>query len=154
MKFMKKNKNNKGFSLVELIVVIAIMAVLVGVLAPTFMKYVESSRQSTDIQNVQQLKTAIETRCADLEYTSKVEIGITGGASGTAVVTFYDASGNADASVDLDSTSKTLKLKSSNWSATAFTYSYDPITAKWSGTVDAGHKATKSPEKDMDSVFK
>ena len=36
----EKKINNKGFSLVELIIVIAIMAVLVGVLAPQFMKYV------------------------------------------------------------------------------------------------------------------
>jgi len=36
-KLGKKQKNNKGFSLVELIVVIAIMAVLVGVLAPQLM---------------------------------------------------------------------------------------------------------------------
>ena len=57
-------KNNKGFSLVELIVVIAIMAVLVGVLAPQFIKYVENSRQSTDIQNVQEVKSAIEVYAA------------------------------------------------------------------------------------------
>ena len=55
----KMKKNNKGFSLVELIIVIAIMAVLVGVLAPQFMKYVEQSRRGTDIQNAEQIRTAI-----------------------------------------------------------------------------------------------
>ena len=43
-----KKMNNKGFSLVELIIVIAIMAVLMGVLAPQFLKYVESSRIQKD----------------------------------------------------------------------------------------------------------
>ena len=42
----QKNLTNKGFSLVELIIVIAIMAVLVGVLAPQYIKYVEKSRVS------------------------------------------------------------------------------------------------------------
>ena len=43
-----KKTNNKGFSLVELIIVIAIMAILVGVLAPQYLKYVEKSRVSAD----------------------------------------------------------------------------------------------------------
>lgn len=43
-----KKMNNKGFSLVELIIVIAIMAVLMGVLAPQFIKYVEDSRIQKD----------------------------------------------------------------------------------------------------------
>jgi len=47
-----KKMNNKGFSLVELIIVIAIMAVLVGVLAPTLYKYVNKSKESTDITNL------------------------------------------------------------------------------------------------------
>ena len=66
---MEKKMNNKGFSLVELIVVIAIMAVLVGVLAPQFIKYVEKSRQSTDVTNLDSIKTVVETYYADKEGT-------------------------------------------------------------------------------------
>ena len=40
--------NKKGFSLVEVIIVIAIMAVLMVVLAPQFIKYVEKSRRQKD----------------------------------------------------------------------------------------------------------
>ena len=55
----QKSLTNKGFSLVELIIVIAIMAVLVGVLAPQFLKYVERSRKSTDCQNATSIVTAL-----------------------------------------------------------------------------------------------
>ena len=64
--------NNKGFSLVELIVVIAIMAVLVGVLAPQFIKYVEKSRQSTDLTNLDSLKQVVEAYYADQENVPKI----------------------------------------------------------------------------------
>ena len=40
-------KDNQGFSLVELIIVVAMMAVLVGLLAPTFLQYVEKARAAT-----------------------------------------------------------------------------------------------------------
>ena len=58
-------KDNKGFSLVELIIVIAIMAVLVGLLAPQYLKYVENSKVSTDISNAQEVATAINVAFAD-----------------------------------------------------------------------------------------
>lgn len=54
-----KKMNNKGFSLVELIIVIAIMAVLIGVLAPQYMKYVERSRNSTDRDNAAAMESAM-----------------------------------------------------------------------------------------------
>ena len=64
---MKSTYKNSGFSLVELIVVIAIMAVLVGVLAPQFIKLVEKSRMATDVQNIETLCHAAETFAADAD---------------------------------------------------------------------------------------
>lgn len=64
---MKKNKNNKGFTLVELIVVMAIMAILVGALAPQVVKYVEKARESKDLQVLNTVYTAINTAIASSE---------------------------------------------------------------------------------------
>ena len=69
---MKKEKmNDKGFSLVELIIVIAIMAVLVVVLAPQYLKYVERSRNSTDLQNATEVVTACQIYAADPESQTR-----------------------------------------------------------------------------------
>ena len=66
---MKKEMNNKGFSLVELIIVIAIMAILIVVLAPQYLKYVERSRNSTDLQNATEIVTALQVYATDPEAT-------------------------------------------------------------------------------------
>lgn len=64
-----KKLNNKGFSLVELIIVIAIMAVLIGVLAPQYLKYVDKSRKSADEDNFQTIITAVQVYYSDPDIT-------------------------------------------------------------------------------------
>lgn len=62
---MKKKMDNKGFSLVELIIVIAIMVILVAVLAPQYLKYVEKSRVATDTQTTVEFINAMQVIAAD-----------------------------------------------------------------------------------------
>jgi prepilin-type N-terminal cleavage/methylation domain-containing protein len=100
-------KNNKGFSLVELIIVIAIMAVLVGVLAPQFIKYVEQSRRSRDIQTAQEIREAVLAAIAD-----------------------GSLSGNADSTKttfsDLDTISEEPVVSGNKTGDTVFTATYNP----------------------------
>ncbi|SDI90716.1 prepilin-type N-terminal cleavage/methylation domain-containing protein [Lachnospiraceae bacterium G41] len=58
-------KNNKGFSLVELIIVIAIMAILVGVMAPQLIKYIEKTNVASDVQLCDSIRTALTTATMD-----------------------------------------------------------------------------------------
>ncbi len=66
---MKKEMNNKGFSLVELIIVIAIMVVLIAVLAPQYLKYVEKSRVASDQTTIVEYINAMQVLAADPDVT-------------------------------------------------------------------------------------
>lgn len=66
---VRKEKNNKGFSLVELIIVIAIMAALVVALAPQFLKYVERSRVASDENLMSEVSSALKVAVLDDDYT-------------------------------------------------------------------------------------
>lgn len=48
-------KNNKGFSMVELIIAMAIIAVLVTVIAPSLLNYINQSKRTTDATNAEKI---------------------------------------------------------------------------------------------------
>ena len=93
-------KKNQGFSLVELIVVIAIMAILVGVLAPAYLRYVEKSRKSSDVSAISDIMAAAEKIAIDVQYdlpaNTKFTISI---AQNTGAVTL-NVGANTDAAAD------------------------------------------------------
>ncbi|MBQ6318406.1 MAG: prepilin-type N-terminal cleavage/methylation domain-containing protein [Lachnospiraceae bacterium] len=138
----KKEMNNKGFSLVELIIVIAIMAILVGVLAPQFIKYVDKSRASTDIQNIQQYKTAVEVYVADKEGVATDPTIVVSKSAKTITVSPADVATNSGLAA-------TTTLKSGNWTSD-ITFTYNHSTYTWgTGSVTTDTHTTFT---DMDLV--
>lgn len=133
----QKNLTNKGFSLVELIIVIAIMAVLVGVLAPQYIKYVEKSRVSADAQQVEEFTGAMTVLASDVDVTldSTKTYTVTSDTTGKITIsndlkTIFDSLGSVD-------TAKNYSYKSTSYKAQAITISlaYDGTAKVWKVTV-------------------
>ncbi len=89
-----KKTNNKGFSLVELIVVVAIMAVLMVVIAPSLLRYVESSRAQRDDSAASEFLHAVEIALANEDINESIAVG-------TTTVTAPDAAAFAGGSAEL-----------------------------------------------------
>lgn len=149
---MEKKMNNKGFSLVELIVVIAIMAVLVGVLAPQFIKYVEKSRESTDLTNLDSIKQVVESYFADKEgadLPETVKIAPTGTGS-TFDLTFTAKGGGTysavtPAKVLEQGGVKGCKLKGGQWT-TDPEVTWNLADNTWKYKADSKYYTTKSDQ--------
>ena len=138
---MKNRKNNKGFSLVELIVVVAIMAVLVGVLAPAYLKYVENSRQSKDKNNAEEIRHAVEIALANETVneklgTSNVVITITD-ANETWAVTGTTDSGSALLTEVQSTVPKKLDLTSKLYNGGTYTITINVTTSAVTGVLAA-----------------
>lgn len=137
-----KKMNNKGFSLVELIIVIAIMAILIVVLAPQYLKYVEKSRNSTDVSNATEMVTAMQVYAADPDVASTDAFAggksftITVSATGTAV-TGENATAATKAFTAAGLKTDTTCVSKTNW--TSYVITGD---VKSNGSIDFDYSAT------------
>lgn len=115
-KFQEMKKNNKGFSLVELIIVIAIMAVLMAVLAPQFLRYVERSRLQSDNTAIGEIANACKVAATDEDVTGEIA---TAGGSITVTIPVTTAAnvgaGGGDLQDELDATIGTVALTSNTY---------------------------------------
>ena len=114
-----KKKDNKGFSLVELIIVVAIMAILVGLLAPQYLKYVEKSRKSADASNINEMVNAIQVYAADSDNELPADTyTITVSTNAAATITAGKTANQTKAVAALTGTVAdyaSIRLKSSKW---------------------------------------
>ena len=112
-----KTRDNKGFSLVELIIVIAIMAVLVGVLAPAYLRYVEKSRKSADVQAIDAVMRAMEMVAIDpsLNVTDGTVIKVQLLNTKKTDATSFWCEKSGDVITELKETLGEYQLKSKDW---------------------------------------
>jgi len=146
MKRDSKSMNNKGFSLVELIIVIAIMAILVAVLAPTYLKFVERSRKSTDVSNVAEIVTALQTYAADpmVNQADKLNSGTIAITGTSTPVSATNATNNADKALKAVGIT-TIGMKSTEWHSKATTITLN-VTVNSDGTVKVEDSAGDAKE--------
>ncbi len=68
---MNEDISNRGFSLVELVIVVAIMSILIALLAPQYLKYVENSRRASDEELVKSIHDVIAVAITDENIKNK-----------------------------------------------------------------------------------
>ncbi len=129
----EKKLDNKGFSLVELIIVIAIMAVLIGVLAPTYLRYVEKSRRSADLDSIESMVSAVEIYLSDPDTQTDI------GTNTTATITAGGT--NTAVTPDANVADKALKYAGINNNPTMKSQEFGTYTLTWTRTSATGTNA-------------
>lgn len=126
----QKSLTNKGFSLVELIIVVAIMAILIGVLAPQYLRYVEKSRLQKDNTSIGEIADIMKMTSADENLIAAMGTGVTltfkasNGEFEGATAGGADAAGLTAINTELTNTLGNfadIKLTSNAYKGTAFT---------------------------------
>lgn len=137
-KFDEKNQKtltNKGFSLVELIIVVAIMAVLIGVLAPQYLRYVEKSRLQKDNTSISEFANVLKMSAAEEAVVTKL--------TGAQTFTFDTTTGKLDVSGAItelvDEIKLTIDTDEIKCSSNTYKGAYPTITL----TIDSSTKIIK-----------
>lgn len=92
---MKSKRKNKGFTLVELIVVIVILSILVGVTLGGIYTYVNKAKLNTDINNANNIYSAMQVLLADDQLT---KLALTDAKKGHGYQQFLEHKNNNDGS--------------------------------------------------------
>jgi len=58
--WLKKHRNQKGFTLIELMIVIAIIGILAAIAIPQFSKYRAKSYNTASVSDTKNIKTDLE----------------------------------------------------------------------------------------------
>lgn len=110
MKREQKSLTNKGFSLVELIIVVAIMAVLIGVLAPQYLRYVEKTRLQRDNTSISDFANVLKIASTEEKVNSSIATTpATFSFSGTPLT--VQASANTELNKEVELTVKLSDIK-------------------------------------------
>ena len=130
---------NKGFSLVELIVVVAIMAVLVGILAPAYLSYVEKTRRGTDENMAEEVRHTIEIATADIcVYDEVIAAMGTGSVSypfqkGTTIKSVATSGSKLEEALDDVYGGKKFDIKSKKYNGKTYTVTVQNSSTSTSG---------------------
>lgn len=65
--FLKKHRNQKGFTLIELMIVIAIIGILAAIAIPQFASYRAKSYNSASVSDIRNMRTDLEAYYAEWE---------------------------------------------------------------------------------------